>query len=221
MNVRKLLIALLIASSIQVAQGSNQPARALEGIAVVDQAYGVPMDWFFSLQYHSPLGQSFTPMLPGLDVVEVSTTDFDLNNENGVELYINIRESNIYGSIIGTSNVIQLPNNFSGLTQFTFPTLVALRPGKVYVMEGIAVGGADMDNWAIAVGGSPASYPGGASILNGVEETNLDFFFREGLASSIPQSTAYCMRGLWAYLAREDGSGFKNQAECLRYLKTG
>jgi hypothetical protein len=225
MNARKTLFVLLLACLLFVPFGSVQTARAADGIALVDQENVVPVSLYDSIQYFSPVGQSFTPMLPGLDVVEFWTADFSGNNGYGGELYVNIREASIYGPILGTSDTLQLPDNFYGLTRFTFPALVSLKPGNKYVMEVVVVGGKDwiiFYNWGIGSGGGPYStYPGGDWILDGVEMSNNDLWFREGFANLTPQSSAYCKRGLWAYLTRTDGSSFKNQGDCTQYVNTG
>lgn len=193
-------------------------AFAADSIGVVDQANVVDVRLEDSIQGFSPIGQSFTPMLSGLDVVELWTMDFDSGNVPGVELYVNIRQSTIDGPILGTSNLLQLPDNFSGETHFTFPSLVRLTPGELYVIEVVAVG----SDWGIGSSGGPSStYPGGTWIIMGVAGDNNDLWFREGLANTTPQSSDYCKKDLWASLSRADGSAFKNQGDCIQYVNTG
>lgn len=225
MNIRKLFFMLFFASLFAVPLGPVMPAQAADSIGVVDQANVVPARLLDSIQWFSPIGQSFTPVIACLDVIEMWTEDFTILNGNGAGLYVNIRESTIYGPILGTSHVLQLPDSFSGLTHFTFPSLVTLTPGRVYVIEVVALGGIAWIvyyNWGIGSGGGPEStYPGGTWILNGEEIPNNDLWFREGLANTTPQTSAYCKNGVWAYLTREDGRSFKNQGDCIQYVNTG
>lgn len=224
MNTRKLFCMLFLLSLLTLPFLSFLPAKADDTIGVVDQSNVVQIYLHNSIQHFSPIGQSFTPMLAGLDVVELWTADFTWNNGFGVEIYVNIREANIYGPILGTSYILQLPDSFQGVTRFTFPSLVSLTPGQLYVIEVIAVGGDAWIvyyNWGIGSGGGPYStYPGGTWILNGVEIPENDLWFREGLANPTPQSSAYCKGGLWAYLTRVDRTFFKNQGDCIQYVNT-
>jgi hypothetical protein len=225
MNTRKLFCALFLLSLLTIPFLSVPPARADDTIGVVDQSNVVSIGFLHSIQYFSPIGQSFTPMLAGLDVVELWTEDSTLDNGFGVEIYVNIREANIYGPILGTSYLLQLEDSFQGVTRFIFPSLVSLTPGKLYVIEVIAVGGEAWIvyyNWGIGSSGGPYStYPGGTWILNGEEVPENDLWFREGLANPTPQSSAYCKNGLWAYLTRANSTFFKNQGDCLQYVNTG
>jgi len=177
-----------------------------------------------SIQYFSPIGQSFTPTLPGLDTVELWTEDFAWDNGYGVDLYVNIREGSIYGPILGTSHPLSLPDNFQGVTHFSFPALVSLKPGRAYVMEVVVVDGDNWilrSNWSVASPGGPDTYPRGNWILNGQEFPGNDLWFQEGLASTVPQSTAYCRNNLWASLTRPDGKRFKNMGDCMQFIKVG
>jgi hypothetical protein len=224
MTTRKLFIALLLTCLFVIPLGAVQPASAADDIGVVDQANTAYPYLHNSIQYYSPIGQSFTPMLPGLDVVELMTADFTYNNGYGAKLYVNIRESTIYGPILGTSNLLELPDNFSGVTHFTFPTLVHLTPGKLHVIEIVAEGGTAWIvyyNWGVGSQGGPIStYEGGTWILEGIEYPNNDLWFREGLASTMPLSAAYCKKSMWNYLVQANGSHFKSQGDCMRYVNT-
>jgi hypothetical protein len=229
MNTHRLVVMLLLVSLLLVPFYPFQIVQAADGIAVVDQANIGVVRSYNSIQSYSPVGQSFTPTIPGLDAVELWTEDFTWNNAYGAELYVNIREATMYGTILGTSDTLQLPPRFpferfpfSGVSHFTFPSLIPLTPGEVYVIEVVVIGGADeivLHNWGL---GSVASdYPGGSRIIYGIENLGNDLWFQEGVASSVPQTQAYCKKGLWAYLSRADGSRFKNTGECMKYVKTG
>jgi hypothetical protein len=110
-------------------------------------------------------------------VVELWTRDFSYGG-SGARLVVNIRESTIYGPILGTSNILQLPEGFYGVTHFTFPSVVPLTPGQKYVIEVVVVAGgswAFYDSWAVQSSGGPYStYPGETWIVSGVETPNND-----------------------------------------------
>jgi hypothetical protein len=241
MNTHRLFVLLLLTSLLVISLYPFQSVQAADGIAIVDQTHIVDCRFgclHQSVQYFSPVGQSFTPTIPGLDAVDLWTEDFANGNGYGAELYVNIREATIDGTIVGTSDTLQLPDNFpfhqypfSYGTHFTFPSLISLTPGEVYVIEVVVIGGLDWEwialhNWGVASFGyadSPGyvDYPGGMQIVNGTEISGSDLWFQEGLATSIPQTREYCKNGLWAYLSRADGSSFKNTGECMKYVQTG
>jgi hypothetical protein len=225
MSTRKFFAMLLLAILLVITLGSPQTGQAQGGVGLVDQANVVTVSLYDSIQYFSPIGQSFIPALPGLDTVELWTEDFTWNNGHGVDLFINIREGNIYGPILGTSHTLSLPDNFHGVTHFSFPSLVSLRPGKVHVMEVVVVNGDNwvlLSNWSVGSQGGPNdTYPRGNWILNGREIPGNDLWFQEGLASMVPQSTAYCRNNLWSSLTRPNGKRFKNMGDCMQFTRVG
>ena len=96
-----------------------------------------------SIQLSGPIGQSFTPLLPSLDVVELLTIDFgEQPNGLGATLQVDLRAASIAGAIVGTSNQVALPDDFGGatitfpngggVTHFDFGAAVALVPGSLY-----------------------------------------------------------------------------------------
>jgi hypothetical protein len=225
MNTRKFIVMFLLTMLLVISLAPVQTGQAQGGVGVVDQANLVSVSLYNSIQYLSPVGQSFIPALPALDTVELWTEDFTWNNGYGVELYVNIREGNIYGPILGSSHTLSLPDNFHGVTHFSFPNLISLRPGKVYIMEVVVVNG---DNWVLlynwsvgSQGGPDDTYSPGNWILHGQEIPGNDLWFQEGLASTVPQSTAYCRNNLWTALTHPDGSRFKNMGDCIQYTKMG
>ncbi len=225
MNIRRFPATLLLAILLVICLGPVQTGQAQGGVGVIDQANAITVLLYESIQYFSPIGQSFIPALPGLDTVELWTEDLTWNNGHGVDLYVNIREGSISGPILGTSHTLSLPDNFHGVTHFSFPSLVSLRPGKVHVMEVVVVDGDRwvlLSNWSVGSQGGPSdTYPRGNWILNGQELPGNDLWFQEGLASTVPQSTAYCRNNLWKSLARPDGKRFKNMGDCIQYTKMG
>lgn len=143
-----------------------------------------------SIQASGPIGQSFTPLLPSLDVVELLTIDFgDQPNGLGATLQVNVRAASIAGIIVATSNPVALPDNFGaatvtfpnggGVTHFDFGASVPLVPGSLYVIEPIVVAG---DSWGLV--DILGLYGNGSAIVSG-HATPGDWWFREG-PSRIP-----------------------------------
>jgi len=141
-----------------------------------------------SIQASGPIGQSFTPLLPSLDVVELLTIDFgDQPNGPGATLQVNIRATSIAGAILATSAPVALPDDFGGatvafpnggaVTHFDFGASVALVPGSLYVIEPVVVAG---DNWGLV--DVLGVYGNGGSIISGHDSPG-DWWFREGPAA--------------------------------------
>ncbi len=140
---------------------------------------------FQSIQELSPIGQEFTPTLSSLDLVELFTEDFgNLHNGVGGELVVNIQRGTITGPIIATSLPVTLPDSFSGITHFNFPSSVSLTPGEIYVIEVTVASG---DAWGVGMSSGPLStYAGGGPILQGVSQTGYDLWFKEGQVHTVP-----------------------------------
>jgi hypothetical protein len=189
------------------------------GVVVVDQENTCCVALLQSIQGFTPIGQEFIPTFAALDAVELRTVDFAGAVGGTATLRVNIREGTITGRIVGTSATLTLPPGFSGITEFGFPTLVPLSPGRRYVLEMVAVSGA---NWGVASSGGPNStYPSGNQILHGHPQSDNDLWFREGLARATPLKRDYCRDSLWQRLNRTDGSRFRNQGDCIQYVNTG
>jgi hypothetical protein len=133
-----------------------------------------------NIQFLGPIGQSFTPTLPALDVVELMTTDFGLFNGMGANLSVNIRAGSLSGSVLGTSGVVSLPDGFNGLTHFDFSAPVGLVPGQTYVIEIVVQSG---DVWAVGItDGFPNDPYSRGALLHGQQASPFaDLWFREGV----------------------------------------
>ncbi len=161
-----------------------------------------------NIQLSGPIGQSFTPLLPSLDVVELLTIDFgDQANGLGATLQVNLRVASVAGIIIATSNPVALPDDFGfgglavgGVTHFDFGASVALVSGSLYVIEPVVVVG---DSWGLV--DLLGVYDNGNAIISGHAAPN-DWWFREGPAASsrvpAPATLALFGAGLLAVALR-------------------
>jgi len=138
--------------------------------------------------------QSFIPTLTSLNFVELGLEDRDPDNSIGANLFVQIRQTSITGTIIGTSSTLSLSDGFgapvgSGLTPvlFTFPSLVSLTPSNTYVLQLFISSG---DTFLVNTSDSNP-YSGGTAFFFGSPFSDSDLYFREGILSAVPEpSTA-------------------------------
>jgi hypothetical protein len=137
--------------------------------------------------------QEFTPSLSSLNVVQLFTRD--VNPSVGATLIMNIRKDSVTGPIVGTSDSINLPIGFKGVTQFTFPQMISLVPGSIYAIEPVFLGG---DLWVTYENAFfESSYPNGRLFFNGSENFwgyDRDFWFVEGVL--IPEPSTFALGAL-------------------------
>jgi len=190
-------------------------------LAIVDQSSIVDTSraGWWSIKALGPVGQMFRPSFAGLDAVELWTEDqWDVECSGvGARLQVNLHEAAIDGPLVGSSSPVVLPDCFKGIAFFGFPSLIALTPDEVYVVEVVVT---SEDNWGVVWQQDPDSYPRGESVVQGAAG-DADIWFQEGLQSSTPLSEAYCQNNLWQHVRRADGSAFRNQGDCLQYVNTG
>ncbi|HET8576051.1 MAG TPA: PEP-CTERM sorting domain-containing protein [Methylomirabilota bacterium] len=206
----------MLALGIAVMSLAGAPGAAAHPFLVDQENIGNPGGGVLihSIQLGAPIGQSFTPLLPALDVVELLTIDFgDFPNGIGATLQVNLRADSIAGNIIATSNPVALPDDFGGptvtfpngggVTHFDFAATVALVPGNLYVIEPVVVAG---DSWGLV--DILGVYANGSAIVSG-HETPGDWWFREGpVAIPVPATLALFGVGLLAMaLRRSDDWG--------------
>jgi hypothetical protein len=191
-------LAVTLAAGIAVVSLAGAPGAVAHPF-VVDQANTNSGGGFLihSIQLSGPIGQSFTPLLPSLDVVELLTIDFsDHPNGLGATLQVNLREASIGGNIIATSDLVALPDDFGrltvgGVTHFDFAATVALVPGSLYVIEPVVVAG---DSWGLV--DLLGVYGNGSAIISGHVSPG-DWWFQEGPAvgSRIPAPATLALFG--------------------------
>ena len=206
---------------MQPAATEASAAPPIIRLAAVDQSSIVDTSraGWWSIKTLGPIGQTFRPSFSCLDAIGLWTEDQrDAEcSGTGARLQVNIREATIEGPLVGASSPAVLPDCFKGVTYFGFPTLVALTPAKVYVIEVVVT---SEENWGVVWQQVPDSYPRGNSIVLGISG-NADLWFQEGLRNSTPLTEAYCRNNLWQHVIRSDGSTFKDQSDCTRYASTG
>lgn len=172
----------------------------------IDQSNLVTPSQNYNTSYSGnlPIGQEFTPSLAGLDFVDLRVADAGSDTGPGTNFQLQVREASILGTVIGTSETVYVPDNtnLGGgdiITRFLFPSVVALTPGSLYVIEVIQQTpsfGDGTGNFAITAGALGGTYAGGTGIVDG-SAINRDFIFAEGLTSAaVPEPAAAAMLGL-------------------------
>ena len=189
-------------------------------LAVVDQSSLVDTSraGWWSIRTLGPIGQTFKPSFAGLDTIGLWTED-QWKAEctgSGAKLQVYLHEATIEGPLVGASSPAVVPDCFKGITYFSFPTLIALTPNKVYVIEVVVN---SEDNWGVIWQQIPDAYPLGKSIVLGILG-DTDLWFQEGLRDPTPLTEAYCHNTLWRYVKPADGGDFHDQSDCIQYVIT-
>jgi len=173
----------------------------------------------YNNKYWAPLGQEFTPKLHALDAVDLRFADAScsLAGSDGGDMKVQIREGTIAGTIIGTSATLHFSNCFNGTMRFDFPGFVQVTPGNVYIIEPVYASG---HTAVVVLDDGPGSlYPGGNLILGGVVEADKDMWFEEGLYNSVARTKDQVKQVGWENLVRRDGTTFRNNGECMKYIE--
>jgi hypothetical protein len=187
---------------------------------VVDQSNVVLTD---SNSYNinlAPMGQEFTSSLYSLDAIELKVEDAtcSLGDSTGGSLRLILHEGTIDGKKIATSEAMHFPNCFRGILRFNFLAFVPVNPGSKYVMEAVHVSG---NTSVLYMNEGPDNYYGGSFIMYGAKKQNKDLWFREGLFNFIARTKDQAKEIGWQKLVRRNGTPFKNQGDCIRYINTG
>jgi hypothetical protein len=176
-----------------------QPTWAQEFI--VDQSHTNFVPVYESNIAYGPI-QEFIPSLSSLNAVQLFTRDLFLFGV-GTTLSVNIRKDSVTGPIIGTSDSLNLPHGFRGVTQFAFPQMIPLIPGSIYAIEPLNLGG---EMWSTYENGSlDSGYPKGRMFFNGNENYygyDRDFWFVEGVLIPEPSTCALGALTLLLFSAR-------------------
>jgi hypothetical protein len=141
------------------------------------------------LWFYSPMGQEFVPELDRLEVVEFQTHDMGAGSDTlGALLRVDVHRNTIYDPVLGSSDLVDLPHGFQGVTHFEFAAPVPLEPGTLYVIELVQVAG---DNWGGGRHGQAWDIcPGTRPIIGGEPLEYSDLWFREGILGPSPAASS-------------------------------
>jgi hypothetical protein len=148
-------------------------------------------------------GQTFTPQLAGLDAVELRMSD-SLNDATGGTFLVNIRQTDLFGAIVGTSLSTALPDGFASgvfigdIVHFEFSSSVSLAPLTVYAIELVQTAGTSFS----IKGRFDDPYAGGSFLQGTTVQSESDLWFREGLHVPEPSTCVLAGTGFWALLLR-------------------
>jgi len=143
------------------------------------------------IQANGPVGQSFTPLLPGVGFVRLFLGDSSRNGI-GATILLNLRSDSMTGPILSSSQPVFMADGFAGLTNFFFPTEVPVSPGTTYIFELVVQSG---DKWVV-VDDPNFNYPGGTAFGQGLPALPFDLWFREGIIIPEPSSLVLALSGL-------------------------
>jgi len=178
--MKKYLLPIITALALE-----NSPMRA-QGTFQYDQQ-SVPADIITGssavIQSNSPIGQSFIPSLSAVGFIRLCLDDVNKGNNLGATVYVNLHQDSITGPIIGSTQPVFMPDSFENLTNFFFPTPVAVTPGTTYYFEPVVQSG---DSWYVVA--YNFGYTGGTAYYKGLADPFTDLWFREGVVVPEPSS---------------------------------
>jgi hypothetical protein len=179
MKLRSRFISSTFLLTIWLARGQDtfvydqQSTNLIEGTAFLNYLW-------------QPMGQSFTPSLSAVGFVTLNLYDAG-SSPIGATVYVNIRSNSLTGPILGSSVLVSMPDQFFGITNFSFTTPVSVVPGLTYYLEPVAQPGSD--GWGSYV--TDGSYAGGTIFASGGPVADRDLWFREGIV--VPEPSALWM----------------------------
>jgi len=186
MKLRFFLLVLVLGTGFADAQGTF----------VVDQQSTNIVDGAIFLS-QQPAGQSFIPMLSSIALIEIQLFDRNYPDSGpGATISINLHSGSINGTLLGTTESIDLPANSFGTYDFFFNTPIAVSPGTPYYFQPVESGGGDFGTEITFL-----QYAGGDAVQSGVSRTDRDLWFREGIVSTVPEPSLAAL--LLADLSRE------------------
>jgi PEP-CTERM motif len=180
---------------IQTALILSALAACGQGTFIYDQSSATNQGFGggYAFQQEQPFGQSFTPSLTSIGFVQMEFISGP-PQLGGATVYVNLRADSIGGPILSSTDPVFMPYPFAhGITNFFFPTLVAITPGTTYYLQPVVQAG--NDQWGVI--GGPYNYPGGTLFWNGAPDPNgNDAWFREGTFVPEPSSGVLVLLGI-------------------------
>lgn len=155
------------------------PMAIASAHGTLDQFFDSTADLNFgvSASHHAPIGQEFTPTTSSVASVDVYMGGANSHIGPGQDVAINLRESSITGTLLGSSAPVYVGSTDPGsFVHFDFPSDVSVTPGSVYVLE-VSISNPHV-TWLDGVARENATYAGGSAILFGSISPNRDFLFR-------------------------------------------
>jgi hypothetical protein len=154
---------------------------------------------FHQINSNGPIGQEFTPSLNAVGFV-----DLNLGSDGaGSTIWVNLRTDSIGGAILGTTESIELSPAQYTIGRFNFSQPVPVVPGRRYVFEVVASGGAAIGNHDSTRATAFSTYPHGDMILSGAPFDLDDLWFQEGMVVPEPKSGLFLLMGItlaWKFL---------------------
>jgi hypothetical protein len=169
---------------------------------VIDQQFGTTSGTGgTNIVNGSPMGESFTPTLSGIDFATFRFTDFG-NQAGTFGTYVVQLHAGINGMLLGTSASVAIPAGFGGLfgasgapVEFDFSSTLPLTPGSTYSLI-LARTDASSQFGAIYTG---SGYAGGSFISQGNASRATNLIFSEGInVTPVPAPPAVVLVGLGA-----------------------
>lgn len=172
--VRGILFCVLVLLS-----GFTRPARA----EVVDGICHMPwwnMEWNAVLL--GPIAQSFVAGADRMDFVDLDIAEGGFGSE-GVDLALQLRETDLAGAVIGTSETVALADGTNGVVRFPFAAPVMLEPGATYVFEIVRTG---ESGYAMVRGANDDPCPAIHGWIGGTASSFVDLWFELGRSDAVP-----------------------------------
>jgi hypothetical protein len=145
------------------------------------------------------IGQSFVPVLPSMNAVELLINDQSPGFGGPVDTFVNIRSGTIGGLILGASQTVAFPDlalpSLPQVTQFLFSAPIALVPGSTYWIEFVAPDTSQSNLGVFASAFNLDAYPAGTAFADTFtpDLAPVDLWFRQGTVAVVPVPAALPM----------------------------
>jgi hypothetical protein len=216
-KILNLIAAMFIVASLQThAQGfAYDQQSATNGVS----PFANNVDGL-NIQEDSPLTQSFIPTLSAIGFIQLELEDVPNNGNSGATVYVNLWTGSPdvnSATFISSTTPVFMPNGFvnsglgaAGVTNFYFPTAIALTAGQTYYLQPVVQSGDDP--WDVITIGdtySSGQLYGGAGGFTAPFQPSTDLWFREGVIAT-PEPTTLALIGVsgLVFLVRWRQRGF-------------
>jgi hypothetical protein len=198
---------------IQTALMLSALAACGQGTFIYDQSSATNQGFGggYPFQQEQPFGQSFTPSLTSIGFFQMEFLDGAPQPGQGATVYVNLRADSINGPILSSSAPVFMPYHFAfGITNFFFPTPVAISPGTTYYLQPVVQSG--NSQWGLIA--DAYGYQGGTLFCNGAPDPNgNDAWFREGTLVPEPSSGLLVLLGIAGMCAAQRVRRFRSRCQ--------